>query len=177
VIHSVYCADMKRHPLVPEKPECRPALAVLSSEMLAGDRQALSPRSWLGPRTPLLYDATTQERDAIQISIAVQGSVKIIQYGLRMPSNTVLRSSFAESMSSASFIFETKPTVNGQANFWDSVTRPTWISDCSERHSMRWRLERRGNGVSESQRYQVHVKAERSLSLLIQSFGMIKPNE
>lgn len=52
---------MKRHPLVPEKPECRPALAVLSSKMLAGDRRALIPRPWL----LTLYDATTQERDAI----------------------------------------------------------------------------------------------------------------
>jgi hypothetical protein len=65
VIRSVNCADMKQHPLVPKKPECRPVLAVLSSKMLAGDRQALFPRTWLGPRTSLLYDATTQERDAI----------------------------------------------------------------------------------------------------------------
>lgn len=94
VIHSLNCADMKQHPPVPEKPECRAALAVLSSEMLAGDRQALFPRSWLGPRTPLLYDATTQERDEIQFSIAVQGSVTIVLYGLRMPS--ILRSSFVD---------------------------------------------------------------------------------
>jgi len=36
LIHPVNCADMKQHPLVPEKPECRPVQAVLSSEMLAG---------------------------------------------------------------------------------------------------------------------------------------------
>lgn len=72
VIHPVNCADMKQqlqHLLVPEEPGCRPAQALLSSEMLARDRRAMLPRPWLGPRTPLLYDATTQERNAIQISI------------------------------------------------------------------------------------------------------------
>ena len=83
VIHSVNCADMKQHPLVPEKPECRAALAVLSSEMLAGDRKALFPRSWFGPKIPLLYAATAQERDGIQISITIQGSVTIILYAWR----------------------------------------------------------------------------------------------
>ena len=117
------------------------------------------PRSWLGPRTPLLYDATTQERDAIQISIALHGSVTII---LRVWSadaeHIVLRFEFRISMFVASFIFETYRTVDSQP----SLGIPPLISDCSERHSMRWRVERRGNGVSESQRYKVHVIAERS---------------
>ena len=111
VIHSVNCAEMKQHPLVPEKPECRAALAVLSSEKLAGDRRALFPRSWLGPRTPLMCDGTTQERDAIRISIALQGSVTIILIILyRWPADAEPYSTaleFRESKFVASFISET----------------------------------------------------------------------
>jgi hypothetical protein len=114
VIHSVNCAaEMKQHPLVPEKPGCRGALAVLSSEMLAGDRKALFPRSWLGPRTPLMYDATTQEHDAIQIPIALQGSVLIILYGWPADAeHTDTALEFRESKFLASFIFETSQLSN-----------------------------------------------------------------
>lgn len=52
LIHSLTRVDVKQHPLWPEKPECGPAQAVLSSEMLAGDRQAPFPLrgSWPWPR-------------------------------------------------------------------------------------------------------------------------------
>jgi hypothetical protein len=55
----------------PEEPECSPALAVLGSKMLAGDRQAPYPLSWPRPGRQYCMMRRRGKRDPMRISITV----------------------------------------------------------------------------------------------------------
>jgi hypothetical protein len=159
---------MKQYPLVPEKPGCRPTLAVLSSEMLAGDRQALLPRSWLGQRHH--YCRMRYHRNVMGYkfrSPSRDQSQEIIVYGLRMPSIQYC----ARIHVVGELHLWNEPTVNSQAKSQDSAPDIRYFRKAQ--YEMAARAERKRSGASESQI--LGSRQGREELPIHQSLGMIKP--